>query len=199
MAVNYRVPTFPTNLPWFMFDLRNKVLITSYTIPGDISDTKEIVLTETPIPGLNFQPISTGGGGNRKISFSIPIVKRNNTVGNTLQRAAFENLRNKGFFPTTTTNVNSNEFAPTPKVLYQYGVGIPLVYFVKKCDFVHKGGWQNELGNSTYTEVQIELWLDETDPLYKMEEQYRRLAAYAGAAIQAYDVVAAQTLKQRPF
>jgi len=198
MPLNLSLPKLPFNLPWFMFDLRNLILITTATIPGDISDAKEIVLTETPIPGLGFSPITNGGLGNRKISFSIPLIRRNNTVGNTLIRAAFENLRNRGFGITGAIG-GENEFNPNPKVLYQYGVGLPLVYFVKKCDFVHKQGWINEFGNTKYTEVQIELWLDETNILNKIESQWRRLAGYAGAAMEAYNVIESQITQQRPY
>ena len=51
------------------------------------------------------------GWGNRKISFTLPIIKRNNTVGNVLLLKQFENLRNQavGF-----TNIFSNQFTPNP-------------------------------------------------------------------------------------
>ena len=61
---------------WWMFDLSNYQLITTHTIPGDVKDIKDIVLSETPIPGQNYQAVWYGGGGNRKISFTLPIMKR---------------------------------------------------------------------------------------------------------------------------
>ena len=65
------------NLPWFIFDLTNKQLITSNTIPqGEIGDDKDVIFTETPILGNNFAPVSAGANGNRKISIQIPIVNR---------------------------------------------------------------------------------------------------------------------------
>ena len=54
-----------------MFDISNIQLITTKTVPGDMTDTKEVFLTETPIPGLNYSPIQHGGNGNRKITHGI--------------------------------------------------------------------------------------------------------------------------------
>ena len=187
MALNLNLPKFAYNLPWFIFDIGNKQLITSAVIPGDISDRKDIILSETPVPGLNFQPVMYGGGANRKISLTLPLIKRNNSVGNVLLLKQFENLRNQsfGFF-----GLNSKQFISNPKVLYYWGVGsVPLVYWVKKCDFVHLGGWINEIGNPKYTNVELELWLDETNLLYKAEEVYRKFASLAGMAISSYDKI----------
>ena len=96
MPINFNLPKFAYNLPWFMFDIGNKQLITSATIPSNISDSKDIVLSETPIPGLNFQPVTYGGGGNRKISFTLPLIKRNNSVGNVLLLKQFEKMEQRG-------------------------------------------------------------------------------------------------------
>ena len=52
------------HIPWFMFDLTNFQLILSKPIPKRIADKKGIVLTEQPIPGLNFEPINHGGNKN---------------------------------------------------------------------------------------------------------------------------------------
>ena len=78
----FNVPAYNFNLPWFMYDLNNFQLITSKTVPGDISDSKKVFLTEVPIPGLNYSPVQTSGNGNRKISFTLPLLKKNNTIGN---------------------------------------------------------------------------------------------------------------------
>ena len=69
------------NVPFFIFDLFNFQLITVPQIPSDISDSKSVVLSETPRPGLNFNPINIGGMGNRKISFTLPLIKKNGSVG----------------------------------------------------------------------------------------------------------------------
>ncbi len=171
-----------------MFDIDNKQLITTPTIPlSDIKDTKEVVLTETPIPGLNFSPISPGGGGNRKIAFTLPLIKRNNTVGNVLVLKQFDMLRNNA---VGLTGIQSTQFDTTPRVLYFWGTGsIPLVWWVKKCDATHKQGWTNALGQPQLSEIEFELWLDETNPLYLAEEVFRKLASLAGLVIGAYDVV----------
>jgi len=198
MGLNFNLPGFAFNLPWFMFDIDNKQFITSVTVPSEIADRKDVVLAETPIPGLNFQPVTYGGGGNRKISFTIPIIKRNNSIGNVLILKQFENLRNQA---VGLTGVFGNQFTPNPKVLYYYGTGsIPLVYHVKKCDFVHQGpGWINQLGNPKYTLVEIELWLDETNTLFLAEEVYRKIASLVGMVENAYTVVEEQKIGQRPY
>lgn len=197
MAINFNLPKFNFNLPWFLYDIDNKQIITSLTIPDQISDNKEVVLAETPIPGLNYQPVTYGGGGNRKINLSIPIIKRNNSVGNVLLLKQFENLRNQA---AGLTSVFTNQFQPNPKVLYYWGVGsVPLVYWVKSCNMNHNGGWVNEIGNPKYSIIQLELWLDETNPLYKLEELFRKFASLSGSVTSLTDVVNSQRLNQNPF
>jgi len=166
---------------WFMFDFINGNLITSqYCIPSDIKDTKNIVLSETPIPGLNFQPVMYGGGGNRKLTFTLPLINRDQRFGNVQVLKQFESLRNQA---TGSTKLFSGQFTPNPKVLYQWGTGsTPQVYFVKKCDFAHQSGWVNQSSFPTNTLIDIELWLDETNPLYYMEEVFRKASAISGAA-----------------
>ena len=74
----FNIPKYNFNLPWFMYDINNNQLITTQTVPGDMTDNKQIVLTEIPIPGLNYSPVQPSGNGNRKISFTLPLLKRNN-------------------------------------------------------------------------------------------------------------------------
>lgn len=187
MAINFNAPSIVGNIPWFMFDIDNFQLITNILIPSDITDTKQVVLSETPIPGKNFAPVQYGGGGNRHISFEIPLVKRNNTVGNILLLKQFDLLRNQA---VGLINIFSKQFRANPKVLYSWGIGsVPLVYYVAKADASHKQGWVNNLGNPQYSEIQIELVLDEESPLYKVEEVYRRLSAIAGTLVNTYDYV----------
>lgn len=174
-------------IPWFMYDINNYILITSITVPQEIHDQKGIVITEIAIPGLNYKPVQYGGGDNRKISFQIEIIKRNNTVGNTLIIKAFENLRNQ---VTSLTDIFAEQFQPNPKVLYYWGTGsLPNEYFVAKCDPTHY--WVNALGNPQRSVYDIELILDESSLLYKAEEIYRKISSIAGAAENAY-----QTKKQ---
>lgn len=165
-----------------MFDLSNYQLITTPTIPGDVKDSKDIVLSETGVPGQNFQQVNYGGGGNRKISFTIPIMKRGDT-GNVMLLKQFENLRNRA---SSFTDIFSSQFTPNPKVLFYWGTGsIPLVYWVKKCDFTHPTYWTNKWGATQYTLIDMELWLDEKSPLYKMEEIARKLASQSNFALQS--------------
>jgi len=188
MAINYRVPEYAFSLPWFMYDLYNKQLITSPTVPGDIKDTKEIFLTETPIPGLNYSPVQPAGNGNRKISFTLPLLKRNNTIGNSLMLQQFHALRNQA---TGLLNIFSNQFNPNPKVLYYWGIGsLPLEYWVSKCDLTNKQRWINQMGQPQYSEINIELILDENNYLYKAEELYRKISIYTQSAIGAINNIA---------
>jgi hypothetical protein len=194
MAMNYKIPKFPFNIPFFMFDLSNYQLITTPTIPSDILDTKDVVLTELPVPGLNFNPIQIGGGGNRKISFTLPLIRRNNTIGNVMILKQFDQLRNQA---TGFTGIFSSQFLPNPKVLFYYGVGsIPLIYFVKKCDASHKQGWINEMGYPQYSEISIELWLDENSTIYKGEEIFRKLMAMTGQVDGLSNVIRSQQSKK---
>jgi len=183
MAINFRVPEYAFSLPWFMYDLYNKQLITSPTVPGDIKDSKEIFLTETPIPGLNYAPVQSAGNGNRKISFTMPLIKRNNTIGNSLLLQQFHALRNQA---TGLLNIFSNQFNPNPKVLYYWGTGsLPLEYWVSKCDLTNKQRWVNQTGQPQYSEVNIELILDENNFLYKAEELYRKISIYTASSISS--------------
>ena len=182
-------PKTSFHVPWTIINRRTFQVITSVIIPSDIKDSKEVILTEVPIPGLGFSPINSGGGGNRKISFTLPLIKRNNTVGNTLLLQEFFNLRRRSFGIKDIFQA-SPQFSPVPKVLYTWGTGSPpLPYFVKKADFTHKQGWVNELGNPQFSEVEIELWLDETDPIFKVEEIFRKMGSFLGQVTQAYDTL----------
>jgi hypothetical protein len=191
---------FPSSLPWYMFDLYNKQLITSATIPeGEIKDVKSVVIVETPIPGRNFQPVSVGGNGNRKISFTLPIVNRNGSYGNILLVKQFELLRNQsaGFLGTAK---KKGQFTPNPRVLYSWGIGsVPLVWYVSKCDFSHRAQMVNAIGFPQYSAVEIELTLDETDPLYKAEEMFRDIAAVLGETLGLIDTVSQQIGAGSPF
>jgi len=178
---------FSANVPWFMYDLHNNQLITAPVIPSDIRDSKDVVLAEQPIPGLNYNPINPGGNSNRKISFTLPLIRRNNTTGNVAMLKQFEALRNQA---TGFLGVSSGQFATNPKVLYNWGTGsVPLVWWVKKCDATHKKLWVNQTGQPQYSEIEFELWLDETNVLYKVEEAFRTMLILAGEAVTGVDIV----------
>lgn len=172
------------NLPWFIFDLTNKQLITSNTIPqGEIGDDKNVIFTETPILGNNFAPVSAGANGNRKISMQIPIINRG-LEGNIALIKQFELLRNKsrGFLGLK----RKNQWANNPKVLYCWGVGsVPLEYYVTKCSIQHTANMVNAVGLPQHSIVSLELTLDETSMLYKVEEVYRDITSVMGVATSA--------------
>ena len=185
-----RSPYSAVNIPFFMFDFQNFQLITTASIPEDVTDSKQIVLTETPIPGLNFNPINSGGMGNRKVSFTLPLVKRNNSVGNILLLKQFDNLRNQSFGINPAGIFSAmTQFVPNPKVLFYWGTGssVPLEWYVAKCDFVHKSSFTNAYGYTQFSEVSMELWLDETSLLYKAEETFRKVASYLGMVENGID------------
>jgi hypothetical protein len=173
------------NLTWFIFDLTNKQLITSSTIPqGEISDSKDVIFTETPILGNNFAPVSAGANGNRKISMQIPIINRG-YEGNIGIVEQFNLLRNKsrGFLGLK----RKNQWANNPKVLYYWGVGsVPLEYYVTKCNIQHTANMVNELGLPQHSVISLELTLDETSKLYKVEEVYRDITSVLGSAQTAW-------------
>lgn len=185
-------------LPFFLFDLSSKQLITSPIIPGDISDTKDIVLAEQSIPGLTYQPIQSGGMGNRKVSFTLNLIKRNGIVGNVNLLKQFDNLRHASFSYKNISQQNS-QFTPNPKVLYNWGIGsAPLVWYVKKCDPTHKQHWVNAFGQPQYSEISIELILDETNPLNKVEDMMRQVASIAGMAEGIESLILDKT-KRKPY
>jgi hypothetical protein len=195
--MNMSVPNYAFSLPWFMMDISNGQLITSETVPGDISSRKDVMLTEVPIPGLNFAPVQPSGNGNTKITFTLPLMKRNNTIGNSLLLQQLHALRNQA---TGLMNIFSQQFQPNPKVLYYWGTGsLPLVYFVKKADFTNKRLWVNQAGQPQYSEVEFELWLDENHPLYKAEEIYRKISVYTASALYGVENIGNAIAGKRIF
>jgi hypothetical protein len=164
-------------IPWFMFDIDNRQLITSPVIPSDISDTKEIIFAEQPVPGRGFAPVAPSGANNRRLSFTLQLIKRDGVVGNLAMLKQFDMLRHSsaGVFGRTRERFRN------PKVLYYWGTGsVPLVYWVARADATHKQGWVNDRGIPQYSEIQIELILDQTSQVYKMEEQFRQIASFLG-------------------
>lgn len=187
--MSFRIPEYDFYLPWFMFDLTNIQIITTRSVPSDIQDSKGITLTEIPIPGLNYSPIQPAGNANRKVSFTLPLVQRNNTIGNSLLLQQFAALRNQA---VGLTDIFADRFTPNPQVLYYWGTGsVPLVYYVSKCDFSNKKQWINQQGVPQYSEVQMELILDENNILYRTEEVYRKAAIITQQAVAAFDFIGA--------
>jgi len=193
----FKQPKYPQILYWFIYDLGNNQLITSLFVPGDISDTKDIVYAETPIPGLNYQPIQSAGMGNRKVSFELPLIRRNGIVGNVHLLKQFERLRNPA--SNLVSIFQNSQFTANPKVIYNWGIGsMPLIWYVKKCDPTHKKHWTNAFGMPQYSEIQFELWLDESNPINKMEEMFRQLASIYGQ-IEATIDMSKYIRKRKPY
>jgi hypothetical protein len=194
----FRIPNFPLYVPWFIFDIDNGQLITSPIVPSDIVDTKEIILAEIQVPGLNYQPVQSGGLGNRKISFTLQLIKRDGINGNLTLLKQFELLRNPSFSVKNVVQ-KTNQFNPNPKVIYFWGTGsLPLIYYVSRCEFTHKQGFINSFGVPQNTEVAMELILDESNPVNKAEEIFRQTTAYAGNLTGLLDTVSSFT-SRRPY
>jgi hypothetical protein len=194
----FTIPKYPGAIPFFLYDLGNNQLITNQFIPEDITDNKDIILSETPIPGLNYQPIQSGGLGNRKISLDIPLINRNDILGNVLLLKQYENLRQPEFNFNHIFNKNT-QFTQNPKVLYMWGIGsIPLVYYVSKCNFTHKKHFVNSFGTPQYTTIHLELILDESNILNRAEETYRQLASILGS-VQSTINLAANFVNKKAF
>jgi hypothetical protein len=175
MPINVVTPQYGFNLPWFMLNLQNRQLITGPTIPDSIRDTKEILLTETPIPGLNYSPIQPNGNGNREIEFMIPLIKRNGNIGNTAVLNQFKALRNQ---TGTLRNMSPGQFSKNPKVLYYWGTGsVPLECFVKEVAILSKGNFVNQIANPEYSEISIKLLVDENSRLNRAEQMWRQVSS----------------------
>jgi len=191
------IPGWNAHVPWFIYDLTNKVLITAPTIPSDIRDGKNIVLAEIRIPGLPYDPVYPAGMRNRKVSFQLQLIKRDNTLGNVQQLRQFDALR----YPAMDllSIGNDTQFQPNPKVLYWWGTGsMPLEWYVSRCDWVNTQGWINGMGNPKYSIIDMELTLDEKSPLFQMEDMARRAMAITGQ-ITGLAGVTADALGRSPF
>ena len=184
-GLQFSIPKYSAHMPWWMLDIDNNQIITTTTVPEQIKDDKSIVIAEVVIPGRNYAPMRYASNGNRVISFSLKLVKRNNTFGNMLLLKQFDQLRNQR---ASLFGIYPQQFAPNPKVVYCWGTGsVPLVYYVTKCAFTSNGMMVNNMGNPQYTEIEIELKLDETHPLYTVEEMFRRMSALNGSILEAFD------------
>lgn len=193
------VPEYPQIMKWFLFDLSNKILITSTIIPETISDNKNIILAEHQIPGLDYSPVHSGGMGNRKVAFTLKLINRDKIYGNVHKLKMFDNLRQRSF-DLIRIFQKTSQFTANPKVIYKWGTGsIPLVYYVSKCDFQHNGLMVNAMGEPMVTDVSIELILDGESPVNRGEEVFRQLASINGQNEQIFDEVFSRSQLRRPY
>jgi hypothetical protein len=170
-------------LPWYLLDDTNGILITSATIPVSITDAKEIVWAVTEIPGLNYTPLYPNRNGNTTLAFSIPIINRKGSVGNSNLLQSFEILRNNDTPSLTNLFARGSQFTPNPSVIYQWGTHrSPQRFKLTKLDFDHNGILTNKYGLSQYTVVNIELMLDEQSSLYRADRILRKVQGILGVA-----------------
>lgn len=183
-------------LPWYMYIVDTKTLITSPTIPTNISDRKQIVYAEAEPPGLNYTPLYPSRNGGRKISFQIVIIDRRTQLGNSNILQQFETLRNNN----TDINIfDSSDIVlnPPSEVIYSWGLFTPpLKYLVRKCDFEHRSDQtQKKTGYSSFTTVDLELELIENSDLFNNYLALRTVQNYGGMAQSGTQIL----LKGKPY
>lgn len=194
-----KISKIPFNLPFFIFDIDNKQLITTPIIPSDIQDNKDVFLVEQPIPGLGYAPIQSSGLGNRKVSFTIQVINRDRIFGNLGLLKQFDSLRNERF-DIVKVFQKTSQFTPNPKVLFKWGIGsVPLIWYVKKCDVIHKQHFTTAFGDPMFSTISMELWLDEANVLNRAERMFRGLSALAGQAEGLIQVAKSKTNIGRPY
>lgn len=174
-----KIPKPPNKLNWWMFDLDNIQLISLTTVPENVADTKSIEHVSISVPGLGYKPMLFSGIDNKKISFTIRVIARNQVVGNQLYLQQFDSLRRPrvGLF---SVFAEDEAFVPNPQVLYHYGSGstLPLVYYVTKIDMSHSK--YNNWGYPQVTDVSIELTLNENHLINMAEDVARKVAMVLG-------------------
>ena len=197
LQLSSNVAKYASHIPWFMYDLTNKQLIVSTPVPKQIQDQKNIVLTEVPISGLNYEPVMPSRGQNRKLSFTLMVINRDNAMGNMIMLQQFQLLRNR---QPGILSLTPNRVVSSPKVLYYWGVGgPPLEYWVSKCSMAHDSMMTNQMGQPQHTEVEIELILDETSPLYQMEQAAMAVSVVAGPLQSAFNVIRGLVANRSPY
>lgn len=165
-------------LPWYMIDLDNFQLYVSELVPEDIKDEKNVILTESPIPGLGYQPISPGGNSNRIVNFTLPIYSTEVFVGNSLLLRYFKQIRS----PIAPLFQKPEQHQRSPKVLYNFGLGDPpMVFYAKNCSISSKGSMVNEFGNPELSYVDISLLYDPEHEINIIEEQYSQALSSMGS------------------
>jgi hypothetical protein len=187
------------NLPWFIFIKDFNILITSPTIPVSITDSKKIVYAEVPIIGKNYKQKIGVRNENRILSFTLPIINRKGVLGNSNLIKAFDIMRNSDN-PSLASLVGlgqATSFSGVPKVIYSWGThSIPMEYFVNKCDYEHNSTLTNSKGFSQYTNVSMELELDENSLLYRADRVARVIQARLGIVQSVRQVIDS---KGRPY
>jgi hypothetical protein len=195
-------------LPWFMIPiyrvedgtlsgtgLSSNLIITTDTIPSEVSDTKQLNFSEQQLPGGYTSVYKFGSAGARKISFKLEIADFNNDVGLGLKLAQFDLLRRPEiyFFGTGTDEAtditkfasNYKPFYPPPYVIYYNSIfnQVPLPFQVLKCDWVSSK--PNRIGKPQYAVIDFELAQLEAHPLSIAEDKAKKVLAIIGALGQS--------------
>jgi len=170
------------NVPWFLaifgsteYDFS---FLTSKTIPESVSDTKEINIAQSQIPGGKTTIKKFGSFGARTISFNIKFASFDDNLGVTPQIAVLQTLR---YSTSKFFSIKTDSFVPPPKVIYYHTASttIPLVCICDNVDFTTS--YPNVIGKPQVVDVSMRLLVDEDNPVMKIEEGIRKALQYVGA------------------
>lgn len=205
-------------LPWFMIPyyqtrqdmpgtgggFSSSIVITTDTIPKEVSDTKQLNYHEQQLPGGYTSIYKYGSAGARKVSFKLEIADFNDDLGLSTKLSQFDLLRRPEISTTRYSSADGSypdkiergfknffkdqRYAPfysNPYVIYFNSLynTIPLPFQVLKCDFVTSN--PNRLGRPQYAVIDFELAQLEDHWLSAMEDKIKKLAAAAGGIGQS--------------
>lgn len=174
-------------MPWWLLDLKNFNLILNRAVPTEVTSEKSINYVEILVPGGASADDRYSNMGSETISFSIPIINFNNTLGNYPQVSQFRLLRQPAYWPWELhklllgfTTGAPDEFREPPRVYLMWGTGnlFPLEYKVTQCSFTN--AYMNGIGMPRYTVCNLSFKLVENGILYSTERIAGRLGAIFG-------------------
>jgi hypothetical protein len=195
-------------IPWFMIPLytsdtivSTNILITTDTVPKEVTDTKKLNYYEQQLPGGYTSIHKYGSASARHISFKLEIADFNDNVGLGIKLSQFDLLRRPRInIMTPPLKSNPNDILPdinkdftmyvprykpfhaNPYVIYYNSIfnTIPLPFKVLKCDFVTSK--PNRLGKPQYAVIDFDLAQMEESLWSATEDKIKYFAAIAGMA-----------------
>jgi hypothetical protein len=210
-------------VPWFMIPyysdneplINANVIITSDTVPKEVTDTKKLNYYEQQIPGGYTSIHKYGSTAARKVAFKLELANFNNDVGLGKELAQFDMLRRPYINAySTVTNPNYNKpidtadptkidtsptkkdwdfrykpFQSNPSVIYYHSLfnTIPLAFRVLKCDFTTSK--PNRIGRPQYAVVDIELVEMEESTWSLYEDKVKLLMALAATVNNGVNIL----------
>lgn len=159
----------------------NTRIFTSNTVPDSISSQKQMSYEQLQIPGGRASIPKFGSMQAKKISFSLKLARFNNQTGVNPDVKFFEMLRYPFFRLQEIGNGFSQgsklfkDFTPNPKVLYFWGTGAVLNYFVTNVNIDLSKF--NNLGFPQVATISLDLELDEDGALFTAEMKYMQIVS----------------------